>query len=82
MLLAKNKINDVSSRDQEGPSTSSLVAPAADKSQGPLFNADDVQRLMGEYRQGGLSYHEIRRKENLRAIRQRWPLLAELDDMT
>ncbi len=42
--------------------------------------ADDVARLMAQYRHSTLSYHEIRQREAVRAIQKRWPLLAELSD--
>ncbi len=42
--------------------------------------ADDVQHLLASYQHEALHYHEIRRRENLKAIRNRWPLLSEIGD--
>ncbi len=42
--------------------------------------ADDVQRLLARYHGEALNYHEIRRRESLNAIRNRWPLLSEIGD--
>jgi len=41
--------------------------------------SEDVANLLGHYEQGLDRYHEIGLQQAIEAIRQRWPLLREIN---
>lgn len=43
-------------------------------------HSDDVAHLFAQYRKGPQRYHEIRLNDSMQAIRDRWPLLNDVDE--